>query len=239
MVALSAQHKEFWLYPTGRRALRPASDAELDRGLDRERPREPGQLAVGRILSEHREEVVVEIRGRCVPARRARSLLLAPRVGDKVLVWTASPVFVLSVLEREDAATEVEVEGALHLRGSRCVVSGRDAVEVDTEELRCSAERMSVRGAAGEVVLDRLNYVGRHLHAHLERIRTTAADWEQAVGRMRQRFTRSEKHVSETETVRAGSMDIAAETGIHTRARYHLMNAVALFKVRGEQVHLG
>jgi hypothetical protein len=176
-------------------------------------------------------------------ARRAASCLLAPRAADTVLcAEVEGTLYVLAVLERDGAATEIEVEGDLALR------SRGGSVRVDApEDVELSAGRAArLRGRAMALVAEEASWVGRELRMLGEqltldasRIRQVSTFAERVADSVKETFGRSYRDVEEAEHVRAGSLTYSLRHLLRYHADTAVMTAKQLIKLDGDQIHLG
>ncbi len=188
-------------------------------------------------------EVVLDVQGSEVVARRAKSCLVAPEVGDRVLVAFGRDrrAFVLAVLEGERAAATVAAEGDLEFKvAGRFGVSATDGVElVSGTAVSFIANALKARAFEADLVIDRLAYVGSRVRAEVSAIKTIAAAADSVFERVTQRVKRSFRFVEEADTVKAGRIDYAADTALTMRSKNAVIAAEELAKVDAEQIQLG
>jgi hypothetical protein len=179
-------------------------------------------------------------------AARAPSCLVAPEVGDLVLV-TALPAgacFVVAVLEREAGATaSITAEGdmAIRLPHGRLSLAAEGGVEISApkKDLTIVANTLEVDAVKAHVGVDRLDLVSTFVRAEFERAKTVAASLESALGRVFERATRVYRKVDEIEQVRAERLSMEATTTLSLHGENTLVTAEELVKVDGAQIHLG
>ena len=178
-------------------------------------------------------------------ARRAVSCLVAPEVGDEVLLATVQDgrAFILAVLERrEGAAIRLEADGdlAVRLRKGRFSVAAQEGIDLATaQEASITSGTLRVMAAEAGIRLDRLSFLGRFVHAEVERVKVFAGSLDSVLDRFWQRVKRSYRFVEEVDHVRAEQIDYAAEKNAHLRGRNALVTAEQLVKVDAEQIHIG
>jgi hypothetical protein len=178
-------------------------------------------------------------------ARRAASCLIAPEVGDDVLVAfiPGRPCYVLAVLEREAAATaRLEVEGdlAIHARGGRVSVSSSAGLDLVTEgPTNVVASDVNVRATRGSVVLDSLALIGRAVVAEVVDAKLLAKAVETVAERVVERAKRVYRFVDDLDQLRAARVDHAAESTLSLRAKNTVITADQLVKLDGDQIHVG
>lgn len=178
-------------------------------------------------------------------AERAASCLLAPAKGDEVLVAHLPDrrAFVLAVLTREEGrGTELRVEGDLRLRSEkgRVEMSGAEGVSMVTpRDVTMVAGGLSVRAAATALVSETITVVGKTVASELDRVRLAARTFDSVLDRFTQRAKRAIRIVEESDHVRAGRIDYAAEKSMTLQGENAIVTAKELVKVDGGQIHLG
>ncbi len=178
------------------------------------------------------------------PARRAKSCLVAPEAGDRVLCAVeADATYVLAVLDgREGAGTRVVADGDLRLqaRGGRASVSATDGVDlVSGADVSVTGADLHVRAKKGSVALEDLGFVGRVLRADVGKIALLAREVDSICTRLSTRAKRIFRFVEDLEQTRAGTVDVRAETLLGLRAENAVISSRVLTKVDGEQIHIG
>ncbi len=150
-------------------------------------------------------------------ARRAKSCLVAPDPGDRVLVAVEpDAVFVLAVL------------------------TGAEATRIACEaELAIEAPRLAVRAEEGTVAVTRLGFFAGIVDAQLKKVSLLADDLDTMAERITQRAKRVMRFVEELDQLRAGTVDVRAESLAAIRAENALISARVLAKIDGEQINLG
>lgn len=201
-------------------------------------------LESGRV--ERVGEAVVEVRlwSGSLEARRAKSCLVAPEVGDKVLCAVdAEGAFILAVLEgREGARTLLAVSGDLELqaRGGRASVSASEGVDiVSAGAVAVTSSELHLRARKGSVAIDELGFFGRLVRAEVTRVALVAQEVDSVLTRLTQRAKRVFRFVEEIDQTRAGTVDMRAESLLALRGENAVISARVLAKVDGEQIHLG
>jgi len=180
-----------------------------------------------------------------VRARRAKGCLLAPEVGDTVLlaIVGAQSAYVLSVLEREEgAASKIVLEGDVELRApsGRIGLAAQEGIGlVSGKEVSVVSGSVEVRAVSGNVVLERLSMLGTLVSAELGKVKLVAGIFDSALERLSQKVKRSYRTIEEVDQVRAERIDYAAKKNLSLRGDNALINAEELVKVDGEQIHLG
>jgi hypothetical protein len=177
-------------------------------------------------------------------AVRARSCLVAPEVGDKVLCAVeAEGVFIIAVLVgREGAATKLTADGDLELsaRGGKVAICASEGVDiVSGRAVAMTAAEVHVRAKKGSVAVEEMGFFGRLLQAEVKKIALVAEEVDSVLGRLTQRAKRVFRFVEEIDQTRAGTIDMRAQDLIGIRAENAVISARVLTKVDGEQIHIG
>jgi len=177
-------------------------------------------------------------------AKRARSCLVAPRPGDEVLVAFGSGgrCFILAVLEGEEGATTLEVEGDLEVRAGSGKIGVRAARGVNItsgDELNLTGKSLGVSALEGTVFVQKLAYLGSRFEAQVEAIKTVGAVCDSLFERVSQRVKRSFRTVEDIDQVKAKKIDYAAESTMALRAEHAVVHAEELVKVDAKQIQLG
>ena len=178
-------------------------------------------------------------------AVRAASCLLAPAVGDHVLLSQGQDEhgsYILAVLSQAapgqaclhlpgDAQLGM-VEGALQLTAQQLVLNGETgltvrspALTLDTAHGRLNAEQLDSR-------------IGR-LSASLGRVRTLAESWHSTVGRLVQRARDSFRWTEGVDETRAGRVRLQVDQRLQIEAEHADLKARGQFRVEGQKIDLG
>ena len=156
-------------------------------------------------------------------ARVAKSCLVEPDVGDRVLCATgADGTFVLAVLCGAPGAPEAPTR-----------IGGEGDLEI------APRGRLSVRAKTAAVAIDDLGFFGRVVRAEAARITVAAKELDSVVGRLAQRAKSVFRFVEGMDQTRAGAVDVRAETLASIRGDTAVVSARVLAKVDGQQIHLG
>jgi hypothetical protein len=188
--------------------------------------------------------IEVRLRSEACRARRAKSCLVAPEAGDRVLcALEPEGAFVLAVLEgREGAPTKLAVEGDLHIqsRGGRVAVSSPVGVDVVTGgDLAMTSAELHVRAGKGSIAVEELGFFGRLLQAEVAKVALVAGEVSSVLTRLTQRAKRVFRFVEEIDQTRAGTVDLRAQNLVAIRGENAVISARVLAKLDGEQIHLG
>ena len=205
-------------------------------------PRRAPSLETG-VVRGTASGLVIELGGGPVAARRAKSCLVAPDAGDRVLCAVeGDQVFVLAVLEGEaGATTRVVAEGDLKVQATgRLGLGAGDQIEIDAaKEGGLFAGKLHVRAQSAAAAIEELGLVGRSLEAHLQKAVVVAERMEARADRLVQRAKQAFRFVEALDQVRAGIFDLRAEGLAAVRGENTIVAARTLTKVDGEQVKIG
>lgn len=190
------------------------------------------------------ETIEVRLWNGHVVARRAKSCLVAPEIGDKVLCSIGSEgVFVLAVLEgQDDSKTKITSNGdlELHAQGGRIAVRAAGKVDiVGGHEVSMTSSEVRVHAQKGSVSIDELGFLGRNVQAHANKIVLVAQEVDSMLTRLSQRAKRVFRFIEETDQTRAGTVDMRAHNVMALRGESAVISARVLTKVDGEQIHVG
>lgn len=175
-------------------------------------------------------------------ARRAKSCLVAPDPGDRVLLATSDggESWLLAVLEGP-SPTVVHADGDLAIRaGGRLDLTAHDTVGVVAgDSVAVTTGRANVKVVDAHVAFERLTSVGLELLTDVERIKTFATSFDGVFDRLSQRMKRSFRRIEQIDHVKAGHIDYAADATMSLRGDHAVVTAERLVKIDGKQVHLG
>lgn len=171
--------------------------------------------------------MTVECEGRGWHCRRAVSCVIAPQLGDTVLISCVdNQVWLLALLERMDPLqAELSVPGDLHIHS--------------TGELSLSGEALRVNAEQGDCHISEMKYSGDKLSAWVSLSRVVGKRAEsvwQTVTQISHNLLRTTR---QTEQVRAGQLDIKAEDYVRLHAHNTVITSKAITKVDSEQIHMG
>ncbi|WP_437913823.1 DUF3540 domain-containing protein [Sorangium sp. So ce302] len=200
-------------------------------------------LEAGRV-EQVSEAVVVHLASGRYEARRAKSCLVAPEAGDKVLcAIEPEGVYVLAVLEgREGAPTKLTADGDLEVqaRGGQVAICASQRVDiVSGGGVAVTGAELHVRAAKGSVAIEQLGFFGRLVQAEVAKVALVAQEVDSRLTRLTQRVKRVFRFVEELDQTRAGAVDLRAESMIGIRGENAVISARVLAKIDGEQIHIG
>ncbi|MEM5584005.1 DUF3540 domain-containing protein [Roseibium sp. AS2] len=163
-------------------------------------------------------------------ARQAGSCLLAPAVGDRVLVYSAgTEAFVLAVLVRGDETRipELGVPDATSLR-----LSAEDGLELSANELNFKATKL---GILAKTIVQSAGSVTLHAKQVVEAIVDKFSSVRSVTLRAETRSARIEK----TESVTAGTLVHKTDGVSLQNSEISLINAKQDVRLDGERVSIG
>lgn len=180
-----------------------------------------------------------------VRARRAASCLVAPYVGDRVLVAVeeGGEAFVLAVLERAaEGPTTIEADGDIAIRAAsgKVTIAAQEGIDVvSPSPVQIAGGEVSVIAALGRLRVEALEVLGRTVKAELGRVKVLATSIDSVLERFTQRARISKRTVEELDQVHAGHIDYAAAGNAHFRGENAIVSAEDLVKMNADQVHIG
>ncbi|WP_340615743.1 DUF3540 domain-containing protein [Xenorhabdus entomophaga] len=160
--------------------------------------------------------------------RRAASCLLAPNLGDIVLITKIDDqLWILAILEREEQQTlsEISVPGDLTITSHG--------------NLNIHSNGLNITASSGNCHIDEMQYSGKSLSAWVSITRLVGNQFESLWQTVTQMSNRLFRHTTQTEKVHAGQLDIQAENYVRLHAQNTIVSAKAITKIDAEQIHIG
>lgn len=184
----------------------------------------PPALAQGTVVES--APLAVLVGGRTRAARRAKSCLVAAERGDSVLCSiSGETVHVLAVLDGAPD-TRIVTDGALSVQASG--------------ELSLAGQHLRLSAKSALAAIEELRVVGKTVEAHVGAKATLVAERvETHASRFLLRAKQAFRFVQELEQVRAGNLDMRAESLASLRGENTIVAARVLTKIDGEQVKIG
>ena len=212
--------------------------------LARKKDYEEPFMAYGRVTGENGRwfEAVTEFGA--VRAVRAAGCLLRPAVGDEVLLsaHVSGRCYVLSVLERAEGKTaELDFDGQVNLNvrgGGLAVHSEMDVSVVSEAGTAVACQDISVHARQGDVVMDRVSFVGRAVDCQVDRIFAAARSVEQTFRTLTQRLKNVFRYVEEHEEVQTNTTRYLVEDLLAMHTKNTDLTSEEVVKVMAEQIHL-
>lgn len=213
--------------------VEPLALVDLDAGVEATAP------VLAYALVADAATLTVLVKGAARTAKRAKSCLVAPEAGDRVLCSIdGATAYVLAVVDGA-ADTKIVTDGKLELRAEALAFAGR-RVDLEGGEVAIRATSLTMRAKAAIAVLDELRLLGGSVEANIadkavllaERVETRAT-------RILQRTKQLFRFVDDLEQARVGNYDLRAEGLAAVRAENTIVSARVLAKLDGEQVKIG
>lgn len=174
-------------------------------------------------------------------ARLAPSCLLAPEVGDVVLLATVPEgAFVLAVLQREGEHRRLRVDGELEVSAARVHIEADEELTLRSKRVaRLLGEALTVAATEATWVAKQLRVIGEAFVVDATRIKQVSAYSDIESESARERLGRSYRDVRESEHVKAGSLTFSLRDTLSVHAGVAAMTAKKLLRLAGDQIHLG
>lgn len=184
--------------------------------------------AIGQVTSVTEQGIDVVLEGAECTVRRAASCLLAPEVGDSVLVCgpNAASLYIIAVLERgSDQALHVCLDG--------------DAMITTRGKLSVASDELVVRARHATTLIDKLSSFGRELSVSIACVKLVGNVFESFFDRISSFAGNSVRTVEGADQVRSATIDYRAEQSLSLHGSEVIATAKALVKVDGGQIHIG
>ena len=120
---------------------------------------------------------------------------------------------------------------------SLCAARGVDIVAA--EDVAVQSGQFHLRAKVGSVAVEDLGFFGRLLRAEVGKVAVVAQELDSRLDRWSLRAKRVFRFVEEIEQLRAGTIDMRAESLAAVRGENTVVSARVLAKIDGEQVHIG
>lgn len=174
-------------------------------------------------------------------AQVAAGCLVAPHVGDRVLVTRAgAECYVLTILSRESRDRELRVNGELAVSAKRLRLSGDEDVALKGghkvglhgHRIALTSDETAVCGRRVEVTADE----GR---AQFRKVQLVASSLETCADRIGQFARTVIRRVEEVETTQIGNLVQNIRESLISRSKRTSMTARKDVHVDGERIHMG
>jgi Protein of unknown function (DUF3540) len=188
--------------------------------------------------------VMVSVNGEAREAAPAASCLLAPLVGDSVLVALhGQRAFVLSVLERtEPAKSQLELGNGVRLEveGKKLSLSGADELELGaTDRVGITTKDLRVRAETAAAVVKTVEFLGRSFESSFHRVRTFASQVDALADTFTATLKRSIRVISDIDQTRARMIDVRAEGTLTMHGENTVVTARSVTKIDSSQIQIG
>jgi hypothetical protein len=177
--------------------------------------------------------------------KRAFSCVVAPEVGDRVLV-VRSPLeggFILSVLKREPGAKatlafEADVD-IITRKGKLGMVSPQGVAVASHKEIHLLASKIGMSAAEGDIRIGKLSVLGEACDISLKTVKFLARTCESVLERFMGRAKRSYRIIEDMDQVKAGTIHHTAEKALMLRGTFAQMTAKDDVHIDAERIHVG
>lgn len=199
----------------------------------------------GRVSAIISSVCTVQIDGQELRAERATSCLVAPAIGDLVLLATTPEgTFVLSVLKRPNAAvTTLSVpEGDLRVQvpAGRFTMLTRDGVSLATKaDVQVVSQELGVSVERAKLMAAEIVTLGGKAIVEIAQTKIKGSVLEGVFERTLMKMKRSFRRVEEVDSLQAGDIDYKATSSLGLRSQNTVMTSTELIKADAEQIHFG
>lgn len=176
---------------------------------------------------------------------RAASCLLAPGMGDTVLISGPLPeqTYLIAIIRQaQPSMARLETQGdmviacpqgnismqsaqTLSLQGGQSMALDTSALVMRADKAQCTVGELDYLGTAARLTVGSVRLIGRACEVVMDQISQLAHN----VFRLTQ----------DTEQVRAGRIDYQAEHTVRLHAQHTLVTGTDLVKVDADQIHMG
>ena len=204
-------------------------------------------ISLATVLDSYEGYFLIEMDGQSRKARKAFGCLVIPQPGDVTLVaCSARGIDILSVLERPSEyrdRTVLDLPGDALIRvpdGCDLDIQGGESLNLHAKSrLRQSAREFDLQGRRLGLKFEQVRAVCRELLATLSESRLVC-NLHDLVAHTRRLFTRhSERHVEGLDATHAANVHVKADQVMHMQGETLLSTAKKLYRVDGDQIHLG
>jgi len=176
---------------------------------------------------------------------RAASCLLAPAVGDEVMIAGPVPdqVYLIAIIRQADSGlSRLDMEGDVRITSSTGDISltaPRALILASGERLEMESLNIGLQARTAQCGIEELDYIGGRANFAVATLTWVGAFCEIVVDRITQVAQSVLRLTRDTEQVRAGHLDYEAEHAARLHARHTLVTAKNLVKVDADQIHMG
>ena len=176
-------------------------------------------------------------------AKKAKSCLMEPALGDYVLVSSSNGgAYVLAVLEREEGApATLAFEGDLRIAPTgQLSLSSEVSVDIASpRRVKLASKEIDIEASSASILVDALSVVGARLKADVTAIRIVGDALDSVFQRVSQSMKRSFRIVEETDHLDARDIAWSAEENLVIHAGNTVLTSEDLVKLDANQIHLG
>lgn len=185
----------------------------------------------------------VQCDGQTWQAQRAASCLIAPALGDEVLLSgpDAARIFLIAVTRQRDAAcAQIAVPGDLRIAAAGTLSLQGDVVSMDGQRtVALTAPDVTARGERMGCTFGELDLVGGQARVGVDHISVVGRVCEVVMDRLSHLANSMFRLTRDTEQSRAGHLDMQAQHTVRLHAEHTLVTAKDLVKVDANQIHMG
>lgn len=209
------------------------------------RTRSPAKAKVSAVVvAVSGREVVLRSEHGVSTARRAKGCLLAPEVGDVVVLLRgeSGQGWVTDVLERASdgpAILDTVGETTLSTRGRLTLDASRGVTLATEGEAAVAAARFSLEAGEGRLHLERLTAVGEAFDAHAGEMFVAAQTSDTVAERLMARFGQAVRRVLGVDRLRAWSSDASAGDTANLRGGAMSVRAEGTVTANGGPIQFG
>lgn len=201
--------------------------------------------STGTVISIDGQDYVVENEDGSFRAARAVCCLVEPIVDDEVLFVGREDgeLFVLGVLKRTaEQPTTISTDGdtRFHVGSGKLALVAKDGVDlVTTTVLALTSCELKVNAREGDVLIDKLAYIGRKALAEVGVFKVVAGALDTVADRVTQKARMSFKLIDLVDQVRSKQIDYKAQETLNLRGHNNMFFADLLTKIDSDQIQLG
>jgi hypothetical protein len=176
---------------------------------------------------------------------RAASCLLAPRVGDTVLISGPVPeqTYLIAIIRQAQPETAcLETQGNMVIACPQGSISMRAAQSISLESresMALDAASLSMRADSAQCTVGQLDYLGSGARFTVGSVRLIGRACEIVMDQISQMAQNVFRLTQDTEQLRAGRIDYQAEHTARMHAQHTLVTGTDLVKVDADQIHMG
>lgn len=197
----------------------------------------PPTQAVGRVVNLLPAGVyIVEHEQRGWQCRLAASCLLAPQIGDEVMIaGHEHHLWLLAVLTRADP----QLPFSLNVAGALDIAAQGDLTFACPGRLALQSQTLNIGAEQGECHIDDLHYHGKSLSAGVASCSIVGKSMETVWHTVVAISHRLLRKVTQTEHVRVGQWDCEARDYARIHGKQLIVTSEAITKLDSEQIHVG
>lgn len=181
--------------------------------------------------------------GQVVTARKADSCLLAPSIGDSVLLVNAEgKTFILAVLTKSSPQTEIQLEGDVSFNvqnGKLDLIASNGLNLASPEEIQIIAKKLGLTSETLETVFKSINLVGTDMKANITNVKLFGKQWISKIDSSVQHYLQRHSTVDGVDSLTASTIKHVAKDIMALRSNFAFIRAKKNVRVDGEQILLG